>query len=253
MRAEPMRRGSWGPRDEAPDFAPDSVSPALLARLTAGWRQLCEDERDSVIAATLVAADLARLGAPAAVLGAASRVIEDEIRHVAVCSDVLARLGAAAADVPAAARRKPDAGGEAAVRVARTLFAGFAVGEPMSAACFAAARKRARVPLFHWAFTELLRDEIRHGAFGIAAGEWLVRDWRASDRASLLWPACVAEMESFERRLGGPVPADEAPRPASPASSAVGLLSTSESCEAAVAAIPRWVLPPLERLGIVPR
>ena len=249
---EPMRRASWRPRHEAPDFAPVSVDADVLAKLTAGWQRLCEDERDSVIAATFVAADLARVGAPAAVLGAASRVIEDEIRHVAVCSDVLDRLGAVARDVPAAQRRQAGGDGDPEGRIARTLFAGFAVGEPMSAACFAAARKRARVPLFHWAFTELLRDEIRHGNFGITAGEWLVRNWSASERASL-WPACVAEMEHFERLLGGPVHENQAAPPPSPAASAVGLLSTSESCEAAVAAIPRWVLPPLQRLGIAPR
>ena len=77
-------------------------------------------------------------------------------------------------------------------------------------------------------------------------------DWSPSERASL-WPACVAEMEHFERRLGGPVQDDHVARPPSPAASAVGLLSTTESCEAAVAAIPRWVLPPLQRRGIEPR
>lgn len=252
MRTETVKHESWRPRDAVPDFAVDSVDSGVLAALTSGWRRLCEDERDSVIAATFVAADLARVGAPAAVLGAASRVIEDEIRHVAVCTEVLDRLGATPDDVPVSERRKPIEDGDAETRIARTLFAGFAVGEPMSAACFAAARRRARVPLFRWAFTELLRDEIRHGAFGIGAGEWLVRDWSTSQRASL-WPACVAEMEDFERRLGGPVLNGRTARPPSPAASAVGLMSSDETCEAAVAAIPRWVLPPLQRLGIAPR
>lgn len=250
-RTDPLRRASWRPRHEAPDFSPDAVDADLLARLTAGWRQLCEDERDSVIAVTFAAADLARLGAPAAVLGAASRVIEDEIRHVAVCEAVLGRLGASAGEVPVAERRTAATDGDPAVRTARAMLGGFAVGEPMSAACFAAARKRARVPLFHWALTELLRDEIRHGAFGITAGAWLVRNWSATERASL-WPVCVAEMDDFERRLGGPVQSDDVGAPPS-AWSDVGLLSTNEGCEAAVAAIPRWVLPPLRRLGIAPR
>ena len=250
-RTEAVKRATWRPRDEAPDFALDSVDADVLAKLTAGWRRLCEDERDSVIAATFVAADLARLGAPAVVLGAASRVIEDEIRHVAVCTEVLDRIGATASEVPASERRRPADDGSEEVRVARTLFAGFAVGEPMSASCFAAARQRARVPFFRWAFTELLRDEIRHGAFGITAGERQVRDWNASERASL-WPVCVAEMEDFERRLGGPVQNAAGIARPNPAASAVGLLSTAESCEAAVASIPRWVLPPLRRLGIAP-
>ena len=101
-------RPSWRPRDEAPGFTIEGIDPAVHSRLTKGWQRLCEDERDSVIAATFVTADLARLGAPAAILGRASRVIEDEIRHVAVCTDTLAALGAAPAEVPVARRRKPE-------------------------------------------------------------------------------------------------------------------------------------------------
>ena len=138
------------------------------------------------------------------------------------------------------------------MQTARTLLAGFAVGEPMSAACFAAARARARVPLFRWAFTELLRDEVRHGEFGITAGEWVIRNWSLAERAAL-WPACVAEMEAFERRLGGPLKTPANISAPAPDASAVGLLSTAESCHAAVDSIPRWVLPPLQRLGIAPR
>jgi hypothetical protein len=246
------RTDAWRPRAAPPGFTIDDIGSALHAKLTTGWQRLCEDERDSVIAATFVAADLARLGAPAEILGRASRVIEDEIRHVAVCTDVLSALGAAATEVPVKRRRKPHVDDDAIeVRTARTLLAGFAVGEPMSAACFAAARARARTPIFRWALTELLRDEVRHGDFGVAAGEWVVRDWSHSKRAAL-WPICVAEMEAFERRLGGPLndPADMAT--SAPDASAVGLLSIGESCEAAVSCIPRWVLPALQRLGVAP-
>ncbi len=94
------------PRAPAPDFDRLSLSPEIVARLIAGWRALCEDERDSVIAATLVAGDLARLGAPPSILAAAARVIEDEIRHVGVCATVLERLGAEVAEVPAEERRR---------------------------------------------------------------------------------------------------------------------------------------------------
>ena len=244
-------RASWAPRDEPPGFTIGDIDPAVRSKLTKGWQRLCEDERDSVIAATFVAADLARLGAPAAILGRASRVIEDEIRHVAVCTDTLAALGADPREVPVARRRKSDGDDAIEMRTARTLFAGFAVGEPMSAACFGAARARTRVPLFRWAFTELLRDEVRHGEFGIAAGEWVVRNWSLDQRAAL-WPICVAEMEEFERRLGGPLkdPVDIA-APATD-TSRFGLLSTAESCDAAISCIPRWVLPALQRLGVAP-
>src|SRR3954465_10500318 len=156
------------PRAPAPDIDPRSLSPEILARLAAGWRALCEDERDSVIAATLVAGDLARLGAPPSILAGAARVIEDEVRHVGVCATVLERLGAEAAEIPAENRRR-GVGDDPSIerRTALALIAGFGVGESMSAGCFAAARRSCRQPLFRWALTELLRDEARHGAFGI--------------------------------------------------------------------------------------
>ena len=249
MRA---KASSTLPRSAPPDIDLAGVPAAMRARLVEGWKHLCEDERDSVIAATLVAADLARLGAPPSILGDAARVIEDEIRHVHVCTAVLEGLQGQP-DVVAAERRRANLGDDPSLekRTARTLIAGFAVGEPMSAGCFAACRAACREPLIRWALTELLRDEARHGSFGIAAGGWVIRDWPEVERRGL-WPLCVGEMQDFERRLGGPVTAQEA-TPADPAAAAFGLLTPAENCAAAVAAAERWVIPPLTRLGIVPR
>jgi hypothetical protein len=243
------------PRVPAPDIDVLSLPPGIVARLGAAWRALCEDERDSVIAATLVAGDLARLGAPPAILAAAARVIQDEVRHVGVCTTVLERLGVAEAEVPAEERRRgigQDRSIDQSIerRTALALVAGFGVGESMSAGCFAAARRACRQPFVHWALTELLRDEARHGAFGIDAGRWLTRGWSDADRRAL-WDGCVAEMEAFERRLGGPVAPDQAWRP-NPEDLAVGLLSPHESCAAALRAVERWVIPSLARLGVAP-
>jgi hypothetical protein len=129
----------------------------------------------------------------------------------------------------------------------------------MSAACFAAARRRTCEPLIRWALTELLRDEARHGPFGIHAGTWVVRSWTGEQRRAL-WPECVAEMERVERSLGGPISTtmtgespgsdgeDETPQQLE----SLGLLGPRANCEAAIAGIARLVLPPLAALGIVP-
>ena len=247
----PRDSSPTAPRVPAPDFDRQSLSAEIVARLIAGWRALCEDERDSVIAATLVAGDLARLGAPPSILAAAARVIEDEIRHVGVCTTVLERLGAEAAEVPAEQRRR-GIGDDPSIerRTALALVAGFGVGESMSAGCFAAARQACRQPLVHWALTELLRDEARHGAFGIDTGRWLTRDWSDAERRAL-WTGCAAEMEAFERRLGGPVLGNEASTP-NPEDLAVGILTAREACAAAVRAVERWVIPSLAGLGVLP-
>ena len=176
------------PRAPAPDINPQSLTPEIVARLVAGWRVLCEDERDSVIAATLVAGNLARLGAPSSILAGAARVIEDEIRHVGVCATVLERLGAEVAEVPAENRRRGIGDNPWPSSAGRRWpwWQASGVGESMSAGCFAAARRGCRQPLVRWALTELLRDEARHGAFGIDTGRWVTRNWSEAERRALL-------------------------------------------------------------------
>ena len=53
--------------------------------------------------------------------------------------------------------------------LARTLVTEFALGKPVTASAFAAARALVREPLFAWAYTELLHDETRHATFGARA------------------------------------------------------------------------------------
>jgi hypothetical protein len=249
---------AWHPRTEPPRFARSGYPRPVLRALTDGWRALLVDERRAVSAAAMVAADLARLGAPADILGAATRLIEDEVRHVEVCGRVLERLGGAPPEGPSPHASDHDASDDPLEeRCARWLVAGFGVGEPLSAACFAAAPRRAREPLIRWALTELLRDEARHGPFGMEAGGWVVRHWpRASRRA--LWPACVDTLERFERAVGGP-PAPPPPgatpahgaRPGDDARAALGMLSAAESRAAVAACVPRWILPSLAELGVI--
>jgi hypothetical protein len=247
---------NWWPREQAPGFDGNRYPASLLARAVAAWRRFATDERDSVIVATLVTTDLARLGAPAAILGMAARVIEDQVRHVEVCTRVLEALGADTSSTPPEGTRvalgSDDEAESIEGRLARVLIARFAVGQSLSAACFATARATAREPLIAWAYTELLRDEARHGAFGARAGEWVIRHWSAEQRQRL-WSACLREMQSFEQRVGGPViDAAKVGVRRNTAAAALGLLSPEASCGAVISSIPRWVLPHLARLGVVP-
>jgi hypothetical protein len=252
MRSKPPTQ-AWQPRDQAPTLDRRRYPANLLARVANVWQRRCADERDSVIAATLVTTDLARLGAPPAILGMAARVIEDEIRHVEVCTRVLDSFGVSAlAHAPEETRATLGFGEEIELRLARALIARFAVGQSLSAACFATARAGAREPIIAWAYTELLRDEARHGAFGARAGAWVIRGWSPTRRQSL-WSDCLMEMESFERRVGGPVmSASKNPIRPDGAAAALGLLTPEASCSALSASIPRSVLPHLATLGVVP-
>lgn len=252
----------WRPRSAPPPFPAGAYPPDVLARLAGAWEHLRRDERRSVVGATMVASDLARLGAPVEILGEVAGIIADEIRHVAVCTRVLEMLGAAGGEerlpgeAASTALGRSEETGDVEARCASMLLAGFAVGEPMSAACFAAARRRAREPLLRWALTELLRDEARHGPIAVRAGAWVVRSWSRARREAL-WPTCVAQMERFERDAGGPIaepPAGEevAGSDDDPVLEELGLLGPEGTCAAALDGVRRLVLPPLVALGITP-
>jgi hypothetical protein len=242
------RTESWRPQDPAPPLIPGEHPASAVEAAIGAWQRLCDDERKSVSLASLVLADLAQLGAPAEVMGAAAGVVEDEIRHVEVCATVVRALGGTPAETPLRNTiALPDEPIEQ--RAATLLVAGFAAGEPLSAAAFAVGRRRATEPLVAWAYTELLRDEMRHGAFGARAGAWVMREWRRSRREAL-WPACVEEMERFEARAGGTDRAsDESHRRAC---ERLGMVSRSEVQQAIVKAIPRWILPNLATLQVLP-
>jgi len=214
-------------------------SPSLLARVAVGWRRIAEDERRGVASAAHIAADLAALNAPPALLAAAARVITDEVHHLDVCAcvtdelDPSTRRGAVASATSRRLDLVPRApAGEAAL--ARTLVADYALGKPVSAAAFAAARALSREPLFAWAYTELLHDEARHATFGAKTAAWVVRRWSARERRGLWAGALTA---------GAAV----VPRPRDEEAEALGLLPASTDTT-----LPRWILPHLAPLGIHP-
>jgi hypothetical protein len=212
-----------------------NYSPSLLSRVAAGWRRLAEDERRGVVTAAHLAADLAALDAPAAILAMAGRVVQDEIHHLEVCARVLEELEPGArlsARIECAIQRPtPDE-----TVLARTLVTEFALGKPVAASAFAAARAVVREPLFGWAYAELLHDETRHATFGARAAAWVIRGWSTQQRQAL-WTECLTNGAS-----------GLSPRPHDAEAEELGLLPGEVDCT-----LPRWILPHLAPLGIHPR
>ena len=214
-----------------------NYSPVLLARVAAGWRRLADDERRGIVTSAHLAADLAALDAPAAILAMAGRVVQDEIHHLEVCARVLeevdpaARVSARIECALGTARPNPDE-----TVLARTLVTELAIGKPVIASAFAAARAVVREPLFGWAYTELLHDETRHATFGARAAAWVIRSWSTQQRQAL-WTECLTK---------GAVPASARPRDSE--AEELGLLPGEVD-----QTLPRWIIPHLAPLGIHPR
>jgi hypothetical protein len=212
-------------------------SPVLLGRVAVGWRRLAEDERRGIVSSAHLAADLATMDAPPAILAMAGRVVQDEIHHLEVCARVLeeldpgARVSARIECALGMPRPSPDE-----TVLARTLVTEFALGKPVMAASFAAARAIVREPLFGWAYTELLHDETRHATFGARAAAWVIRTWSIQQRQAL-WTECLTS--------GAPA---GSPRPRDAEAEELGLLPGDVDCT-----LPRWMLPHLAPLGIHPR
>jgi hypothetical protein len=210
----------------------------LLARVVVGWQRLADDERHGVATAAHVAGDLASLDAPPALLALSAHVVQDEVHHLEVCARVLDELEPGAHPAPRIELALGGARGSAAseAALARRLVADFALGKPVTAAAFAAARAVVREPLFAWAYTELLHDETRHATFGAKAAAWVIRHWSSRQRQAL-WTECLTAGALIgESRLRDPE------------AEALGLLPGEVDCT-----LPRWILPHLAPLGIHPR
>jgi hypothetical protein len=211
-------------------------SPELLERVTAGWRRLADRERYGALQAARITAELTALGAPPSILTLAAHVVQEKVRHLEVCGRVLEELGVGPARPPrfelAIGQPRPSLTTETGL--ARTLVFDFALGKPLAAASFAAARAVVREPLIAWAYTELLHDETRHATFGAKAAAWVVRHWSPRQREAL-WASCLAVSAT----------ADPAPLLRDPEAEALGLLPAE-----ADDTLPRWILPHLAPLGM---
>jgi hypothetical protein len=234
---------SGPPPLDAGCFAPEHRAAAART-----WRDLLAQEERSRLATGRLVRDLARIGAPATVLRAAERVARDEARHVEICAHVVSALGSEAvlpivelAPLPADASAFEQA-------VVELLVAGFAVAETMSVGGFAAMRAVATEPLARWAVTEILRDEVRHGGFGELASAWALRGW-SEERRRTLWPACVRAMEQVHGRIGD---ARGAARPVAGPIAELGGAPQAVVGAGLLRAVPRFVVPRLARLGVLP-
>lgn len=250
----------YGDASPAPPLDRDAMPAALVRSASGRWQSLLETEHESVVIGSWMASALARLGAPLDILGAFGRVVEDEIRHVDVCAQMVEMFGAEPsvpriAQPPFPLAPEGDAGRAAEFEVVAGLVGFFCVFEHLSAHVFRAALEAAEDATAKWALSEIHRDEAFHGAFGFETAKVFLPSWSDAERARL-GQRIEGEIVRFERKLGGPLPAAP-PRAARIGADAearalekLGLLGAPDLLSIFYAAVEQELLPRLAELRV---
>jgi hypothetical protein len=248
-----QRVARQGDAEPAPSFAPAAHRPGTVEAAARGWQSLLDTEYESVVIASWMTAALARLGAPLDLLGAFGRIVEDEIRHVDLCAQLVERMGGSPTIVRGELPPLPSAlerGAAGELEAVGGLVGFFCVFEFLSGLVFHQALDTATVELPRWAIGEIYRDEAFHGAFGFDAARHFVPGWSEAWR-ELLARRVEDDVRRFEARLGGPLSGRPAPLdPELAALERMGLLSPTRLLATFYAGVEQQLGPRLVELGI---
>ena len=204
--------GRWGgraTRHAAPDFEEDAnvgevdaLTPEQRACVADTWHTQASTEARVAGQFAVVRDALVSLNADPGLIRLATRAVDDEHRHAALCEDVAGRyLGCVAEPyvvLPEHHPRHPSASD--AVRHALYVVGQCCLNETFASAYLSTAQEHATSPLAKWALRELLSDEVDHARIGWgfmhdmpagmnrALSEWLLpitvcnlREWRSID------------------------------------------------------------------------
>jgi hypothetical protein len=215
------------------------------------WSARAVQERCSASVFATIAAGLATLPVPLALLAALARIVDDEIRHATLCRQLARELGRDDEhdDLAAAERRLHPPGRSPASAALSLLLAEGAVGETLSAATFAAIRVGTREPRTRAALSLILRDEARHArtcweALAVLSVETAAA--RTQLAADLSHELGVVELHSILPALKRVEAGELGTRPRS----ALGILAPLKRAEVFYANLEGNVFARLGRLGI---
>jgi hypothetical protein len=255
-----QRVNRQGDADPAPLFVAGNIAPDVLGAAADGWQQLLHTEHESVVIAGWMTAALARIGAPLDLIGAFGRVVEDEIRHVDLCGQMVETFGGTPTVPVAAPPPFPTSAAterEAQIEIISGMVGFFCVFEHLSGLVFSQAIEAAEDAKAKWALGEIFRDEAFHGAFGYETAKYYVPRW-SIDEKNTLATRVIDDVRRFEQRLRAPLGADPmqalaAATTVSPqlkALESLGLLSSPALLRTFYLGVEKELIPRLGELGI---
>lgn len=250
----------YGDADPAPEFAAAGFAPNVLGSAASGWQRLLETEYESIVIAGFMTSALARIGAPLDLVGAFGRVVEDEIRHVDLCAQMVETFGGAPkvprGEVPpfpinaAGASKEGQAAAQAAeFEIISGMVGFFCVFEHLSGLVFRQAIDAAEVPKARWALSEIFRDEAFHGAFGFETAKYYVPRWDDARRDQLA-KRVHADIARFEARLRDADAASQKLSPELQVLEQLGLLSSATLLATFYHGVQHELVPRLQEIGV---
>jgi hypothetical protein len=162
-----LMAGQWGDIDWR-GFDRGTFSPESLRYSAEAWRRRLADEYRSATVFSQFQSFLLLTNLPVDILGCVSRVVQDEVRHVQLCADLVAVMGeGATAEIYEPALFVPfDPESEAVPQLLSLTIGLFCMGETVSSHLIGATYEKTGHPLVKEAMKRLYSDEQFHAEFG---------------------------------------------------------------------------------------
>lgn len=190
--------GRWKPI-EWERFELGEVPPDVLEGTIAAWQARLLDEYRSATVFSQFQSVLLWAGMPNDVLGCASRVVQDELRHVQLCGDLIHALGGApsATGVPEAFVVPWNPALPLERQVLEFALQYFCLGEQVSSRLIDATWKQTGHPFAREVLRRLSSDERFHAEFGwtVAGIVWPHASEETREAAIAALPAQLADLE----------------------------------------------------------
>ena len=220
-----------------------ALAPQKRAVVAATWKERARQEHLAVGAFSLVAQELAAVGADPIVLALATKAAWDEVRHTDICRRMALALGA---DVPSGWRGVPKVpmheGADAQTRALLHVVEMCCLSETLTGVYFTEMHKRATHPVARAGVASLLEDELDHGRLGWAYLAARRRDGTLSG----LEPALPAMIERTIGRARTPREGGDD----DPAMEAFGFLGNRAARETIDHALEEVIKPGFAELGL---
>jgi hypothetical protein len=169
-------------RDAFARFDATQYDAETLEYGRANWQHRALDEYRSQVGFTEFLCEITMLGLASDALGACTRVVRDEVRHVELCRRMVGALGGSEQMPGTPSYVFSDKSLDPAARVLDTVVSSLCVGETLSVRLMTVQRSYITDPLAHAALTALAADESFHSRFGWSMLDLLLPYAPAADR-----------------------------------------------------------------------